>query len=398
MAHIIVEQAAGVAVDAGFNAGDRPLRFHRTMPGYQRTPLLEAPSLARQLGVAAVYVKDESLRMDLPSFKLLGASWASAQAVQQEWLGLEPGTVLDVAEIRDRIPDRERRALVAATDGNHGRGVARMAAMFGLQCRIYVPAGTAQARIDSIASEGATVTVVDGTYDDAIVVAAAEADEHTLVISDTSWEGYREIPTAVGQGYTTLFAEVDETLAEAGLPAPTVVAFQAGVGSFAAAGLAHYRSTPGGPRTIIVEPDTAACLLVSARAGEMTEVPGPHRSSMAGLNCGLPSELAWPVVQSSTDLFLGVPDGAAEAGMRALAEIGVVSGESGAATLGALLEAAADDQERALAGLTPEAVVLLINTEGATDPVNYERVVGAAAAVVERERDERRAAHGVVTR
>jgi diaminopropionate ammonia-lyase len=351
-------QAVALAPAAGFPAPSRePLATHRTLPGYQPTPLVSCPALAERLGVATVVVKDESTRLGLPSFKILGASWAVLQAIK-------------------RAP--AARGLVAATDGNHGRGVARMAKLLGLSCAILVPAGTAAARIDAIVSEGASVTVVDGTYDDAIVASAALADEHHLIISDTSWDGYESTPRAVIDGYSTLFYEIDDELAAQGLPQPTVVALQAGVGAFAAAALRHYRSSgTGSVHTVVVEPLTANCLMASARAGDMTEVPGPHASHMAGLNCGLPSQLAWPIVAAVTDTFIAIDDEFAYEAMRALAAVGIESGESGAAALGGLLALAEDPAAAAAAGLGPQSHVLFVNTEGATDPVNYAAVLGA---------------------
>lgn len=389
---------AVVSFPAETEQGPAPIDYHRTVPGYQPTPLLDAPRIARALGVARVLVKDESTRLGLPSFKMLGASWATAFAVRQEWLGgsEEP---LSPAQLRDRIPDAESKRLVAATDGNHGRGVARMAKLLDVACTIFVPAGTAVSRITDIEGEGAEVIVVDGSYDDAILRSAAEADENTIVVSDTSWEGYSAIPREVGRGYSTMFCEIDQALAAGGVASPSVVAFQAGVGSFAAAGLMHYRSGPvtTPPRTVIVEPLSANCLLASARAGAMTEAPPPHDSTMAGLNCGLPSQLAWPVIDRTADVFIAVDDDAADTAMRAYADSGIVAGESGAASLGGMLAVAGSDDAdaREAAGLLPDATVLLINTEWATDPVNYTAVVGTSPEHVQAECDSRRRAAGV---
>jgi diaminopropionate ammonia-lyase len=379
--------------------GPEPIEFHRLMPGYAETPLLETPAIARALGVRRVLVKDESTRMGLPSFKMLGASWATASAVCREWLG-DPSEVLAPAEIAARIPAPQSRRLVAATDGNHGRGVARMAKLLGIACTIYVPKGTAASRIADIESEGAVVHVVDGSYDDAIAVSARDANENTLVVSDTSWDGYAEIPRSVSRGYSTMFREIDAALDRAGISSPTTIALQAGVGSFAAAALSHYRDghLQSAPRSIIVEPVSANCLLRSAETGELAEAPGPHNSTMAGLNCGLPSQLAWPILQRGTDLFLAIEDDAPEAAMRLYADSGIIAGESGAAGLGALLALvkAGDAEDIAAAGLGPEATVLFVNTEWATDPVNYERVVGQAPASVESGKADRRSAAGVV--
>ncbi|TDL10500.1 diaminopropionate ammonia-lyase [Mycolicibacterium obuense] len=370
---------------AGFAAESRvPQDTHRTLPGYRPTAVHSCPGLADRLGVRAVLVKDESERLGLPSFKILGASWAALTTVQAAW-GANTNGPLSVESVRSSIGSTDGRGLVAATDGNHGRGVARVAAMLGLDSTILVPAGTAQARIDAIASEGASVDVVDGTYDDAIAASARLADNDHLVVSDTSWEGYSAAPRAVVEGYSTLFYEIDDVIDAHGLPRPDVVALQAGVGAFAASGLRHYRDgRPNPPRTVVVEPASANCLMASARAGGLTLVPGPHPSSMAGLNCGMPSELVWPVLAAGTDVFVGIADSYAEDAMRALADEGIVAGESGAAGLGGLLALAerGTPEERAHAGLHPDACVLLVNTEGATDPANYERVVGRPATDV----------------
>ena len=183
-----------------------------------------------------------------------------------------------------------------------------MAALLGLD-EIAVPAGHLRSRIEAIASEGATVEVVDGTYDDAIAASARLADADHLVVSDTSWDGYEDAPRAVVEGYSTMFFEVDDAIAENDLPHPDLVALQAGVGAFAAAGLRHYRDgREDAPRTVVVEPTSANCLMASARACGLTLVPGPHESSMAGLNCGLPSELVWPIVVAGTDVFVASTD------------------------------------------------------------------------------------------
>ncbi|GII64891.1 PLP-dependent lyase/thiolase [Sphaerisporangium krabiense] len=372
-----VNRAARPRVDLGaFNPPDRaPLEFHRRLPGYARTPLTAAPSLAERAGVAEVMVKDESSRLGLPSFKILGASWAVAHAVREEW-GADLTACRSVEEMRDRLRPLGGRTLAAATDGNHGRGVARMAALFGWRAHIFVPLGTVPARMEAIRSEGAEVTVVEGTYDEAIERSAAEAGERTLVISDTSWPGYESVPRAVIEGYSTLFHEVADQLAATGSGQPDAVIVQAGVGALAAAAVRHFRagSLAVPPRVIIVEPETAACLFASAEAGALAEVPGPHPSIMAGLNCGRPSPLAWPLVVQGADVFLSVEDEAAREAMRVLAKESVVAGETGAAGAAGLLAAGPE-----ALGLTPESRVLILNTEGATDPDAYRGIVGAAS-------------------
>ena len=354
-----------------------PSEFHRRLPGYRRTELRDLPSLAESLGVGSVMAKVETLRMDLPAYKILGASWATYRAVLagrsqpiSGWSGLD--------ELREQLADRAGTRLVAATDGNHGRAVARMARLLGWDAHILVPRGTVRARIDGISSEGATVEVVDGSYEDAVSRSARYADERTLVISDTAWEGYRDVPGWVIDGYTTVFTEIDEQVAEARLEPPTHAVIPVGVGSLAAAAAAHY-----GPRSttlIAVEPTSAACVMASVAAGTSVEVPGPHDSCMAGLNCGLPSPLALPVVQDTFRGFVAIDDGWAEEAIRTLVPLDLAVGESAAAALGGLLSLR--PEEARVLGLDRSASVLLVLTEGVTDPVNYERVLAASGTAV----------------
>ncbi|MBA3543611.1 MAG: diaminopropionate ammonia-lyase, partial [Chthoniobacterales bacterium] len=279
------EGAAAFAVAASEERD--PREFHRRLPDYAPTPLIALPELARRLGIGALLVKNESSRLGLPAFKVLGASWAVYRALEKH-LGrsLEPWQTLD--ELKANLGPARPLTLATATDGNHGRAVAHMAALLGCEAQIYVPAGTAQARIDGIASEGARVEVVDGSYDDAVARAAKDASARCLVISDTSWPGYEEIPRWVMEGYSTIFAEIDDELARRGGKVPDLVAIQFGVGALAAAVVRHYRP-PGresAPKILSVEPLRAACMLTSMEAGEMVSVPPPHDSIMAGLNCG----------------------------------------------------------------------------------------------------------------
>lgn len=341
--------------------------FHRLLPGYETTPLREAPSLAARAGVGRVLVKDESDRLGLPAFKILGASWATYRALL-EHVGRPIGTPLDDLAGLDVT-------LTTATDGNHGRAVAHMAAHLGLACRILVPAGTSRARIDAIRAEGATCDVVDGTYDDAVAAAATSDD---LVVSDTSWPGYHDVPGWVIDGYATIFDEIEEQVAEQGRALPDLVVVPLGVGALGAAVARWFRSRRLDTRLVGVEPDDAACLMASVAAGAPVEVPGPHRSIMAGLNCGRPSEVAWPWVFGAFDGYLAIDDDAAREGMRALAADGIVSGETGAAGAGALLavaEGGGDDGAAAALGAGPDSTVLLLSTEGATDPDAWAEVV-----------------------
>jgi diaminopropionate ammonia-lyase len=341
-----------------------PLALHRLLPGYTPTPLIAAPRLASTLGIGKVWVKDESSRLGLPAFKILGASWAVACALADR-LGEDQLRYDSFGELVGRAAALRPLTLAAATEGNHGRAVARMAALLGFAARIFVPAGTAAARIEAIAGEGAAVTIVEGTYDDAVARAAAEAGPRCLVISDTAWPGYEDIPRHVIAGYSTIFYEIDDELQRRGEGGPDVALVQIGVGALAAAVVRHYRRVDQGqmtnderPRTkdqrpgkivglqslvlrptiVGVEPARAACVLASMRAGRIVSIPGPHDSIMAGLNCGTPSLVAWPVVSSGIDLFVAIEDKRAIEAIRALAADGLVAGETGSAGAGGLIE------------------------------------------------------------
>ncbi len=369
---------------AGFQPGASdekrvPLDFHQRLPGYAPTPLLEVPELARMLGIGAVLVKNEASRLGLPAFKILGASWAVYRALEKHaGQSLEPWRTLD--ELRSRLATLRPLALATATDGNHGRAVAHMAKLLGLTARIFVPEGTAPARIEAIASEGAGVEIVRGTYDDAVARAAEEANARCMVISDTSWPGYEEVPRWVMEGYATIFAEIDHALISRASAPPDLVAIQFGVGALAAAVVRHYRGAERaeGPKILSVEPLHAACMLASMEAGEIVTVPGPHDSIMAGLNCGRPSLVAWPIVSQGIDAFIAVADERAREAMRALARAGIVAGETGAAALAGLLElltGAESVRYRDALQVTATTRALILVTEGATDPHSYDRIV-----------------------
>jgi diaminopropionate ammonia-lyase len=356
-----------------------PLAFHRSLPGYAPTPLRSLPALAERCGVSRVWLKDESDRLGLPAFKVLGASWAAAQTLAAR-VG-EPALAGDTAALRARMAAAPGApaALVAATDGNHGRAVARTAALLGLPARIFLPAGAAPARLAAIVGEGARVEEVDGTYDDAVARAAAVALEvGGLLLQDTGFPGYEEIPDRIAEGYATLFWELEAQLAEAGENPPDLALVQVGVGALAQAAVVHWKRPggPGGTRVVGVEPTEAACVLAALEAGEVVTLPGSQHSLMAGLNCGTASTTAWPWLRRGLDGIVTVPDERAVEAMRALAAAGVVAGETGAAGVAGLLELVADDEARRALMLGPETRVLLLSTEGATDPESWRRIVG----------------------
>jgi len=358
-------------------ASPDPRAFHASLPGYRQTPLTELPRLAQALGLERIWVKDESERFGLPAFKVLGASWA-AFLMLCERFDLEPA--------QQRWPFVELAAaarahgtqLVAATDGNHGRALAYAARLFGCTCTILVPAGTADARIEAIAGEGAVVEVCDGSYDDAIAAAAALADERRVVVSDTSWEGYHRIPQWVSDGYSTIFRELDAQLGDLG-ERPDVVFVQTGVGALAAAVIRHFAASggPENPHVVVVEPLTAACALAAAEVGGPALVPGPHPSVMAGLNCGAVSPLAAPLLDAAVSAYCAISDELAEEAVRILAAEGVEAGETGAAGLAGLLalhRSAPDALGGAGAGWRRALVIV---TEGVTDPVTHARALAA---------------------
>ncbi|MGC5585035.1 pyridoxal-phosphate dependent enzyme [Ornithinimicrobium sp. W1665] len=344
--------------------------FHRTLPGYAPSPLVNLPALAEELGVGRVLVKDESSRLGLPAFKILGASWACRQVL-------------------DRSPGAE---LVTATDGNHGRAVARTARELGTTATVFVPAVMPASTAALIEGEGARVVRVDGDYDDAVRAAA----DHTAapgreLVQDTAWEGYEDVPGWIVEGYRTLVEEVDEQLGRR----PDLVAVPVGVGSLAQAVVSHYRQPepvddpdgpaddPDGPtddqdgpvddqdrpaaphptRVLAVEPATAACLLTSLRAGSPTSVPTAG-TVMAGMNCGTVSALAWPVLHDGCDAAVDVTDEQALTASLDLQELGVSSGPCGAATLAGVRAALGNLTRRADLDLPADAVVVLLSTEG----------------------------------
>ncbi len=343
-------------------------------PGYAPTPLHDLPDLAALASVASVRLKDESARFGLGSFKALGGAYAVAGqlAILLSRRGVAPsasGVDLESGRFRDATSGV---TVTCATDGNHGRSVAWGARRFGCRCVIFVHEGVSQVRVDAIAAFGADIRRVPGTYDDSVRAAdKVAAAEDWIVVSDASWPGYTEIPRAVMQGYRLM---PDEAADQWRGPPPTHVFVQGGVGGVAAAVSVQLRARfDPAPRLIVVEPDRAACLLASARAGKLAVAGGPLDTIMAGLACGEPSLLAWQELERAAFAFVAIPDEAAVGAMRTLAGLGIVSGESGAAGLAGFLQAAADPGPL---GLDPTSRVLLFSTEGATDPALYARLTG----------------------
>ena len=317
----------------------------------------------------------------MPAFKVLGASWAVYRALEER-LGEDGfGTWRNVHDLEEKLEPLRPLTLLAATDGNHGRALARVARLLGLGARIFVPDDMAPARRAAIAGEGAEVVVVAGTYDEAVERSAEEAGARGIVVSDMSWPGYERLPWWVIEGYSTMLWEIEDELRERGEAGPDLVVVQVGVGAFAAAVARHFRRPDAAPppRLLGIEPSNAACLLRSVEAGGIVSVPGPHISIMSGLNCGKPSLAAWPIVSRGIDVLAAVDDEPAREAMRLAAASGIVSGETGAAGLGGLLELVRDERSsdaRAVLGIDENTRVLLFNCEGATDPDSYTRIVG----------------------
>ena len=369
-------------------AAERAQRFHAGFPGYAPTPLMRLDGLAGALGVGRVYVKDESRRFDLNAFKVLGGGYAMGCCLAEK-LGRSIDECsfdfLASAQARSQLGDV---TFITATDGNHGRGVAWMARRLGQRCVVYMPKGTAPERLENVRRQGAQASILDCNYDGCVHLAEQHARENDWILTqDTAWDGYEQIPTRIMQGYTTIAREIDAQLAGMGEDMPTHILLQAGVGSFAAAMLGYYAAKLGDARpvSVIVEPNTADCILRTARAddGQLRFVTGDMPTIMAGLACGEPSTVSWRILDAYADAFLAMPDSAAAGGMRMLGnplpgDARIVSGESGASTAGALREimvnpALTELRERLNFG--PGARVLLISTEGDTDRENYRRIV-----------------------
>ena len=326
------------------------LDFHRGLAGYAPTRLVDLPALAAELGVGRLLVKDESHRLGLPAFKSLGASWAIHCALR--------------ARLRSDTEESSPVTLVAATDGNHGRAVARFARLLGHHARIFIPDGVHPAAVQAILDEGADVTPVPADYDEAVRTAARyAADTGGILVQDTAWDGYEEVPGWIVAGYSTLFRELDDQLADLGIEQPDMVLVPTGVGSLLHAGLTHYRvrGASADPAVVSVEPVDAACVQASIVAGHPVSVATGH-TIMAGLNCGTVSCLAWPSIHQGLDATATVTDDQVISAGRDLAGNGVPVGPCGAAPLAAARTLAATRM--------PETTLLLIATAGeAANPV-----------------------------
>jgi diaminopropionate ammonia-lyase len=369
---------------AGFRAAHREIA---SWPAYAPTPLLALDRTAAALGIEKLFYKDEAPRFGLKSFKALGGAYAVLRLLADAVAAASGGQAATAAELAGGRWRQVTEAITVtcATDGNHGRSVAWGARLFHCRCVIFIHATVSDGRAKAIAAYGADIVRVPGGYDDSVHHAAAVAAEKGwAVISDTAYEGYSAVPRQIMEGYGVVAEEIFAQLP--GGDAPTHVFLQAGVGGMAASLCARFWQhwAAARPRTIIVEPDRAACLYESARAGRPVVLTGDLDTVMAGLSCGEVSLLAWPVLAAGAEDFMTIGDDLAVDTVRFLADgaggdAPLVAGETGVAGLAGLRAAAADPALRAALALGPASRVLVIGSEGDTDPEIYRRITGRSA-------------------
>ncbi|KGO15634.1 diaminopropionate ammonia-lyase [Clostridium botulinum] len=362
--------------------------FHQSFPQFTKTPLVNLDNLAKHLGVAGVYVKDESYRFGLNAFKVLGGSFSMGKYLAKR-LGKDISELsyakLNSEDARKKLGDI---TFITATDGNHGRGVAWTATQLNQKSIVYMPKGSSLTRLENIRKEGAKASITEFNYDDAVRLAASEAKENGWVmVQDTAWEGYKEIPTWIMQGYGTMASEALEQLKELNVEKPTHIFVQAGVGSLAGAVQGYFASVfkDECPITVIVEADEADCLYRSAIAGDgkPKAVTGDMPTIMAGLACGEANTIGWEVLKSYSSTFVSCPDWVSANGMRMLGnpikeDKKIISGESGAVTAGLLKAIMTEDDMKELReqlNLDENSRILLFSTEGDTDPDKYRKIV-----------------------
>lgn len=368
----------------GLDEARKVQQFHASFPVYKKTPLVSLPKTAEQIGLGNIYVKDESYRFGLNAFKVLGGSYAIGN-----YLAKRLGMDISQLPYEEMISDEVRKKLgditfVTATDGNHGRGVAWTANQLKQHAVVYMPKGSARERLENIQAEGAEASITDLNYDEAVKLANSQAEKNGWVmVQDTAWEGYEDIPTWIMQGYGTMGYEAWEQISER----PTHIFLQAGVGSMAAAVTGFFANVykEDKPIITIVEPNKADCLFQTAEAddGRLHFVTGDMDTIMAGLACGEPCSIGWDVLRSYADNFISCPDYAAAKGMRLLGNPAgddrkVVSGESGAAGVGCVAEIMMKPELawlREQLKLDKDSKVLFFSTEGDTDKENYRSVV-----------------------
>ena len=363
--------------------------FHQSFPQYSKTPLAKLDHMAEYLGLGGLFVKDESYRFGLNAFKVLGGSFAMANYIAKQThrdVSQLPYAVLTSEELRKEFG---QATFFTATDGNHGRGVAWAANRLGQKSVVLMPKGSTQTRLENILKEGADATITDVNYDECVRRANAMAEQtpNGVMVQDTAWDGYEEIPSWIMQGYGTMASEADEQLREYGCDRPTHIFIQAGVGSLAGAVQGYFanRYPDNPPVVVVMEADSAACLYKGAKAadGSIRIVDGDMPTIMAGLACGEPNTISWDILKNHVSVFTSCPDWVSARGMRLLAapvkgDPQVTSGESGAVGMG-VLSAVMEQEEyrdlRELLKLDKNSTVLLFSTEGDTDPQRYKEIV-----------------------
>ena len=358
--------------------------FHCQIDGYQPTPLVSLPLLANRLGVKSILVKDESKRFGLNAYKTLGGSYALGRLLAKH-LNIDIADI-DLATVASKL--NKPLVVSTATAGNHGTGVAWAAQKMGQKAVVYMPKGSSLISAERIRKLGAECIITDVNYDDTVRLANKTAAENGwTLVQDTAWDGYEEIPTWISQGYMTMADEAIEQAAALSKGLPTHVFLQAGVGSMAGGVLGYLidKLGAGNFQTIIAEPSAADCLYRSAinAQGEMVNVTGELNTIMAGLACGEPNPVTWPVIKDCSHYFASLDDSVAAVGMRVLGnallgDTPIISGESGAITLGLLYQLCSDAANldiRQDMGLNKDSVVLLFNTEGDTNPARYRDIV-----------------------
>ena len=357
-------------------------KFHQSFKEYKETPLVSLDGLAKELKLGKIFVKDESYRFGLNAFKVLGGSYAIGKYIAKEF-GVNPEEMTK-PEMKERLKDF---CFVTATDGNHGRGIAWTAKELGVKSVIYMPKGSSEERLANIKALGADASICDLNYDDCVRLAKENAEKYGwILVQDTAWPGYEEVPKWIMQGYTSMAFEALNQLN--GL-CPTHIFLQAGVGAMSGAITAFFSSVfeNSKPVITIVEPNNADCIYKTAKAndGKLHYVTGDLDSIMAGLCCGEPCTIAWDILKDYADNFVSVPDDITKQGMRILAkpcygDTKIVSGESGAVGIGLLTELMENENLRSLKeqiGLNENSVVLCFSTEGDTDKESYKEIVSS---------------------
>jgi diaminopropionate ammonia-lyase len=366
--YLNLKEKPGFILDRSFNRvfkNEDPMAYHCTLRRYEPTPLISLPRLAKSMGIKELYIKDESRRFRQNSMKTLGASYA-----MHKYLEANPGKFV----------------FCTATDGNHGRSVAWAAKLNKQKAVIIVPENTSAQRIKNIKKLRGKVIVVDGDYDAAVTRAREEAEKKGYVLlQDTSWDGYTEIPTLIMAGYKTMMIELDELLHLPGKPVIDFVFVQAGVGTWASSVVAYYRNRypKNMPKIVAVEPIESDSLLESKKQDSISETRGSRQTLLSGLNCGTPSQLAWKILKDAVDLFLAIPDDYAIKAMQNLYfpfrnDAQLFAGQSGAAGLGGLTALSSDEslaEVKRKIGLTRKSRVLVFNTEGVTEPDLFEELI-----------------------